>query len=179
MRIFAALLPLLFALCQLASAQASGGVAAEWNTRESITAMAQKLSEVKPILSQLKAEQWVEKGASEGYVQQLNALPDEIYGMEWSLGNLAKSPERLTFAVDAYLRVQALRGKINSVNEAVRRYQNPAIAELIDAYLVESAGSQNQLQEYLRELSELKESELDVMAAEAQRCRVQQIQRRP
>jgi hypothetical protein len=173
------LLSLFVVFCQMVSAQTSGGVAAEWNTRESITAMAQKLGEVKPILTQLKAEQWVANGASEGYIEQLKSLPDEIYGVEWSLGNLAKSPEKLTFAVDAYLRVQALRGKINSVNEAVRRYQNPAIAELIDAYLVESAGSQNQLQVYLRELAELKESELAVMETEAQRCRVQQIQRRP
>lgn len=179
MRIPSVLPLLLLTACSVIFAQNQGGVAAEWNTRESIAAMAQKLAEVKPILGQLKAEQWVEKGASEGYVQQLSSVHEDLYGVEWSLGNLAKSPEKLTFAVDAYLRVQSLRGKIGSVNEAVRRYQNPAIAELIDAYLVHSAESQNQLQVYLRELSELKESELEVMAAEAQRCRVQQIQRRP
>lgn len=48
----------------------------------------------------------------------------------------------------------------------------------MDAYLSDSSGSQIQLQQYLKELADLKEAELDVMAQEAQRCRVQQIQRR-
>ncbi len=156
-----------------------GGVAAEWNTRESIAAMATRLGEVKPILEQLKPEQWVAKGAPEAYGQQLESTREELRGVEWSLQNLAAKPEKLSLVVDAYLRVQSFRGKVASVNEAVRRYQNPAIAELIDAYLTESAGSQIQLQTYLRDLSELKEAELEVMESEAQRCRVQQIQRRP
>lgn len=63
------------------------------------------------------------------------------------------------------------------MSEAVRNYQNPAVAELIDAYLTDSSASQIQLQGYLTELAGLKEAELDVMSQEAQRCRVQQIQR--
>ncbi|MCW5963588.1 MAG: hypothetical protein KIT83_06090 [Bryobacterales bacterium] len=154
-------------------------MAAEWNTRESIAAMAARMGEVKPILDQLKPAQWMEKGASEGYAQQLDGTRAELDGVEWSLGNLAGKPEKLSFAVDAYFRVQSFRSKVASINEAVRRYQNPAIAELIDAYLTDSSAAQIQLQTYLRDLSELKEAELEVMESEAQRCRVQQIQRRP
>ena len=108
-------------------------------------------------------------------IQQLYRRLD---GVAWALGNLSNKPERLTFAVDAYFRVNGFRLKVGSLSEAVRRYQNPAVAELMEAYMVDSAGSLMQLQVYLQNLSELKEAELDVMAQEAQRCRVQQIQRR-
>jgi hypothetical protein len=161
------------------AAQQQGGVAAEWNTRESIAAMSARIAEVKPILDQLKPQQWVEKGASDAYIQQLASTLVELEGIEWSLGNLGRQPEKLSFAVDAYFRVSSFRSKVNSLNEAVRRYQNPAISELLDAYLGDSSASQIQLQTYLQELAELKEAELEVMASEAQRCRMQQIQRRP
>jgi hypothetical protein len=154
------------------------GAAAEWNTRESIQAMTKRLAEVKPILAQLKPQEWMSKGAPEAYVQQLDSTHEELRGVEWALDNLASKPEKLGFALDAYFRVQSFRLKVNSMAEAVRRYQNPAVAELMEAYLVDSSGSQIQLQEYLKELTDLKEAELDVMAQEAQRCRVQQIQRR-
>ncbi|MCU0228297.1 MAG: hypothetical protein MUF01_11715 [Bryobacterales bacterium] len=178
------ILPVLLLLSVVASLPAYSqnnvsGVAAEWNTRESIVAMATRLGEVKPILEQLKPEQWVAKGAPEAYVQQLESTREELRGVEWSLERLAAKPEKLSLVVDAYLRVQSFRGKVTSINEAVRRYQNPAIAELLDAYFTDSAASQIQLQTYLRDLSELKEAELEVMESEAQRCRVQQIQRRP
>lgn len=173
------LICLLWALPQAGSAQSGGGVPAEWNTRENIAGIGARLSEVKPILEQLKPSVWLEKGASEGYVQQLESVKTELAGIEWSLNNLAGKPEKLSFAVDAYFRVLSFRSKLASVNEAVRRYQNPAIAELVDAYVTDSSAVQIQLQQYLQELAELKEAELEVMESEAQRCRVQQIQRRP
>ncbi|MDZ7640109.1 MAG: hypothetical protein U5J83_17970 [Bryobacterales bacterium] len=164
------------ALAQPAAAQTEGA-AAEWNTRESILEMAKRLAEVKPILDQLRPQEWVSKGAPEAYVQQLESTLEELRGVEWALTNLSTKPEKLGFALDAYFRVQSFRLKVVSVAEAVRRYQNPAVAELMDAYLTDSSGSQIQLQRYLKDLTELKEAELDVMAQEAQRCRVQQIQR--
>lgn len=157
----------------------AGGAAAEWNTRESIEAMGKRLGEVKPILDQLRPQEWVSKGAPEAYVQQLESTFVELTGVDWALTNLASKPEKLGFALDAYFRVQSFRLKVNSIAEAVRRYQNPAVAELMEAYLTESAGSMIQLQAYLKDLTDLKEAELDVMAQEAQRCRVQQMQRRP
>lgn len=177
--LFAVLVCLSLAFPSSSTAQAGGGVPAEWNTRENIAAIGARLAEVKPILEQLKPALWVEKGAAEGYVQQFDSVKTELAGIEWSLNNLAGKPEKLSFAVDAYFRVQSFRAKLGSVNDAVRRYQNPAIAELVDAYLNESSATQIQLQQYLQELAELKEAELEVMESEAQRCRVQQIQRRP
>ena len=155
----------------------TSGVGAEWNTRESILEMSKRLGEVKPILDQLRPKEWESKGAPEAYGQQLASTLVELRGVEWALGNLSGKPEKMSFALDAYFRVQSFRLKVSSMAEAVRRYQNPAIAELIDAYLTDSSGSQIQLQQYLKELTELKEAEFDVMSQEAQRCRVQQIQR--
>ncbi|MCC6263930.1 MAG: hypothetical protein IT169_10165 [Bryobacterales bacterium] len=159
------------------AASHSSGVGAEWNTRESILEMSKRIAEVKPILEQLKPKEWVSKGAPEAYAQQLESTFVELRGVEWALNNLSGSPEKLSFALDAYFRVQSFRLKVSSMSEAVRNYQNPAVAELIDAYLTDSSASQIQLQGYLTQLTQLKEAELDVMSQEAQRCRVQQIQR--
>jgi hypothetical protein len=159
------------------SAPDASGVGAEWNTRESILEMSKHIGKVKPILDQLRPKEWESKGAPEAYGQQLASTLVELRGVEWALGNLSGKPEKLSFALDAYFRVQSFRSKVNSMAEAVRRYQNPAVAELIDAYLTDSSASQIQLQQYVQELTELKEAEFDVMSQEAQRCRVQQIQR--
>lgn len=161
----------------LAQSGAAGGVGAEWNTRESIQEMSKQLASVKPILDQLRPKEWAEKGAPEAYAQQLESTMTELRGVEWALANLSNKPEQLSYALDAYFRVQSFRLKVGSMSEAVRRYQNPAVSELIDAYLTESSGSQIQLQRYLTDLTEMKEAELEVMSQEAQRCRVQQIQR--
>lgn len=172
---------ILLLACSLASlpqaAPSNSGVGAEWNTRESILEMSKRLGEVKPILDQFRPKEWESKGAPAAYGQQLASTLEELRGVEWALGNLSGKPEKLSFALDAYFRVQSFRLKIGSMGEAVRRYQNPAVAELIDAYLTDSSASQIQLQRYLKDLTELKEAELDVMSQEAQRCRVQQIQR--
>lgn len=167
-------------LCLPQSAPAAGntsGVGAEWNTRESILEMSKRIAEVKPILDQLRPKEWVSKGAPEAYGQQLESTFVELRGVEWALNNLSGDTEKLSFALDAYFRVQSFRLKVGSMSEAVRRYQNPAVAELIDAYLTDSSASQIQLQGYLTQLTQLKEAELDVMSQEAQRCRVQKIQR--
>lgn len=126
-----ALVLLLFLGCfgVAATAQNAGGnasgAAAEWNTRESIQAMAKRLAEVKPILDQLKPQEWVNKGAPDAYIQQLASTHEELRGVEWALENLASKPEKLGFALDAYFRVQSFRLKVSSVAEGVRRYQNP------------------------------------------------------
>ena len=175
-----ALLLAFASLCLGQSAPPSGntsGIGAEWNTRESILEMSKRIAEVKPILDQLRPKEWVGKGAPEAYAQQLESTFVELRGVEWALNNLSSKPEKLSFALDAYFRVQSFRLKVSSMSEAVRNYQNPAVAELIDAYLTDSSASQIRLQGYLTELAGLKEAELDVMSQEAQRCRVQQIQR--
>ena len=152
----------------------AGGVGAEWNTRERHPkCQAHCRGEAYPGLP----------APRNGLTKALRSTrsswnpPVELRGIEWALNNLSGKPEKLSFALDAYFRVQSFRMKVSSMSEAVRNYQNPAVAELIDAYLTDSSASQIQLQGYLTELAGLKEAELDVMSQEAQRCRVQQIQR--
>jgi uncharacterized protein HemY len=54
---------------------------------------------------------------------------------------------------------------------AVRRYQNPALADLIEAVAAEDQGDIDRMQQYLVELAAEKERQLDVVNTEAQRCR--------
>jgi hypothetical protein len=53
----------------------------------------------------------------------------------------------------------------------VRRYQNPALADLLTGLVADSSGSRQQLRQYVMDLVSLKEQEYQVMDREAQRCR--------
>jgi uncharacterized protein HemY len=53
----------------------------------------------------------------------------------------------------------------------VRRYQNPAVAELIEAVAAEDQADLDRVEQFLIELATQKEDQLKVMDAEAQRCR--------
>ena len=53
----------------------------------------------------------------------------------------------------------------------LRKYQNPALADLIESVAAEDRASEDRLKQYLLELASEKEQQIDVMDQEAQRCR--------
>ena len=84
---------------------------------------------------------------------------------------LAKDPEKLPAAIDTLFRMQALDSTLGSVIEGTRKYQNPAIADLVQAIANENDQNRDHLKQYVLDLATEKEHELQVMDAEAQRCR--------
>ena len=60
---------------------------------------------------------------------------------------------------------------LTSLIEGVRKYQNPALADLLRGVMSENNASRQQLRQYLVDLAAIKEQEFKVMDQEAQRCR--------
>jgi hypothetical protein len=60
---------------------------------------------------------------------------------------------------------------LTSLIDGVRKYQNPALADLLRSVLSENNASRQQLRQYLMDLASIKEQEFKVMDEEAQRCR--------
>jgi hypothetical protein len=156
----------------IGSAQApSAAVATEWDITKTLDALSAQAKRVKPILDQLTPQQWVSKGAPQAYVSQQREAQDELGYLVNATSALEKQPDRLTLALDAYFRMQALETSLNSLVDGVRKYQNPAVGDLLMGVLGENTSNRDKLRQYITDLAANKEQEFQIADKEAQRCR--------
>ncbi|MGB9606585.1 MAG: hypothetical protein ACP5U2_05590 [Bryobacteraceae bacterium] len=149
----------------------AAGVPPEWEVRKQIDGLAAGLDRLKPVLEQVHPEQWVEHGAPEAYVAQAKTVRTELGYLKRSAEIFKEHPDRLTAVLDTFFRLDRFRMLLVSLEEGVRRYQNPDLADMLRAVFAESAPSREDLRQYLLDLAQLKEQELEVADREAQRCR--------
>ena len=67
--------------------------------------------------------------------------------------------------------MQAVDSTLGSLTEGVRKYQNPALASIMQAVIAENSTNRDRLRQYLQDLATQKEQEFQVADREAQRCR--------
>jgi hypothetical protein len=67
--------------------------------------------------------------------------------------------------------VQAFHGALGALLGGLRRYQNPALADLIESVAAGDQADIEHLQTYVLQLADEKEQEFQVVEHEAQRCR--------
>lgn len=159
-------------LCLTSLAFGQGaGVTPPWGIQPMLRALVQETQRLNPILRDLQPQDWVAKGAPESYVQMHGNVLAEIRYLSDRIGELEKDPERMTPALEAYFRLQSLEAALAALGEGVRRYQNPALADLILGVISENENNRSRLRSYLVELVSTKEHELRIMDNEAQRCR--------
>ena len=162
--LFTALSP----FCALAQ-QAS--VPTEWDVQKMVEAIASQSARVQPLVTAIDPKSWVAKGAPEAYIQQWDSAKAQADAVKLSSDNLVREPARLTAALDTFFRLQNLEVSLTSLIDGVRKYQNPALADLLRSVLSENSSSRQQLRQYLVDLASIKEQEFKVMEEEAQRCR--------
>lgn len=168
----------LFATLPDAGAQTEG-IAAPWDVRKDVTALAAHAQKVQPVLDQLKLDEWVRKGASESYVAQLATTRVQLQALVGSAGKLAEDPEKLTAALEVFFRLDSLEDMLRSLGGGARTYQNAALADLLESLFTEAASGRAKLREYIVELAADKEQALKVMDQEAQRCRALLVRQPP
>jgi hypothetical protein len=161
---------LLISLAAPAQAPAPS-VAAPWDINKVIADFSAAASRVKPILDQLTPQEWVQKGAPATYVTQWQSARQEMDYVTNSAQAFGRDPEKLTRALDAYFRWEALQARLNTLVEGVRKYQNPAVGDLLVSVLSQNASNHDQLRQYITDLASQKEEESTVLDQEAQRCR--------
>ena len=162
------------ALAQSASAPKKTtpqGVPEEWDVRTLVENLKTQAQRLKPILDQIQPETWVSRGAPGEYVTTWKTSETELGYLLQLTDSLAKQPDRLTVALDTYFRMQSMDLMLGSLLEGIRKYQNPAVAELVQGVMNENSGNRDRLREYLRELATEKEQEFEIADKEAQRCR--------
>jgi hypothetical protein len=124
-----------------------------------------------PLLEQVRANEWIAKGAPDTYAAQVAAAREQIRAIAEDMSALAQHPDRMQDCMRALFRVRAFHGSLDSLMGGLRKYQNPALADLIQSVAVEDQDDLGKLQEYILELANQKEQEYLVVDREAQRCR--------
>jgi hypothetical protein len=152
------------------------GVASEWDTRKLLDALSQQAEHLKPVIDQVQPDTWQSKGASETYIAQWSAAEAQLKYLLDSTDAFSRQPERLPLGLDAYFRMQALESSLGSLVEGVRKYQNPALAALMQTVVAENSTNRDRLRQYLQDLATQKEQEFEVADREAQRCRAALLQ---
>jgi hypothetical protein len=155
-------------LSRPAAAQ-SGGVPPEWEVRQDLAGLAERIQRFKPILDQVKPLNW--QNAPAAYIEQGKRVGAEIDYLIASTQALAAKPEKLTAALTTYFRMQSLDLLLRSYADGIRKYQNPALAELLQGALSTSAADREKLRQYIVDLAAFKEQQFRVADQEAQQCR--------
>jgi len=161
----------MFATVTFSAVAQQAGVPTEWDTQKLVQGIAAQSGRLQPLVDQIHPKEWVASGATETYFQQWNSARSQAETLKLSSDNLVRQPERLSAALDTYFRLQNLEVVLTSLIDGVRKYQNPALADLLRSVLSENSDSRQQLRQYLVDLAAIKEQEFKVMDEEAQRCR--------
>ncbi len=150
---------------------AQTGVMSEWDVRAMLTGLEKDAQQLAPPLEQMRPDAWTAAGASPTYVTQWKAARNEVQYLLGSAQALNREPERLTLALDALFRLQALDRTLQSLVTATRKYQSAPLADGLQAKIGQSTVNRDKLRQYVTELAAQKEHEYQVMDSEAQRCR--------
>ncbi len=126
---------------------------------------------IEPMLRQLRPNDWVAKGAPDTYVTQWNSALEQIHAIQDDMSALAQHPEQMTECMKALFRVQSSHRALISLMGGLRRYQNPALAELIESVAAEDQADLDHLEQYVLQLANEKDQQYAVVDNEAQRCR--------
>jgi hypothetical protein len=149
------------------------GVAPDWELKPKAEKVAQDAAPLKPLLEQIDASKWDVPGGNELYVRQHKESLAAIDHLGNVSQRLAATPAKLTIAIEALLRMEHFVSQVQSFSEGVRRYQNPAVAELLEAELTRVLPSRDWLRAHVTDLAATREKELEVAEKEAQKCREQ------
>jgi hypothetical protein len=147
------------------------GLETDWEIGAALQEIGAHATRLLPALNQIDARAWVDQGASETYAEQLQAAKDQTQSLADGAKALAKNPERLPVALELYFRMQGIDTMLASVEEGMRKYQNPASAQELASLQAEAGANRDRLQRYIVSLAAEREQELHVMDQEAQRCR--------
>jgi hypothetical protein len=157
--------------CAAALFAQTGGIPPEWEVQKQLSELAEHVQRIKPVLAQLKPEDWVTQGAPAAYGDQVKRTSAEIEYLIGSTKELTARPEKLTTALETFFRMQSVDAMLRSVAAGVRKYQNPAIGDLLESMIADTNADRDKLRQYLVELAADREQQFKVMDQEAQRCR--------
>jgi hypothetical protein len=147
------------------------GLTAEWDIRAVLKEIAAHSTRLSTMLDQADPNAWVAKGAPDTYVAQWKSTRAQAQALAGEAGELGRDPEKLAPALQAFFRMQYLEFTLGSLQNGIRRYQSPALADELAGLAAENGANRERFQRYIVELAAQREQEYQIMDHEAQRCR--------
>jgi hypothetical protein len=138
---------------------------------EILNDISQRAARLGPMLEQLHPNEWVAKGAPDTYIAQWNSTMEQFHAIQSDMSALAQHPDQMTEAMKALFRVQTTHQMLGSLMGGTRKYQNPALADLIESVAAEANANIDSFEHYLLETADEKEQQYTIVDREAQRCR--------
>lgn len=174
---FAQVSLLLLAL-QSAPPAPDAGLLPDWELKPRAVKLAEGLERVRPLLERLQPERWTAAGAPKEYEQQHRDALAMLGYVQNAAARLGEKPNGLTVAVETLVRLESFINMAQSLSQAIRRYQNPAVADLVESELA-AAADREWLRRHVLELSAVREREWETAEQEAQRCRERTLKQAP
>ncbi len=161
------LLPLLVlpAMAQQAS------VMTEYDAIQLFNAVADQTAKISPMIEQINTPEWVAKGAAPTYTQLRDGALAQNKAIVSAMRELTQHPTKLSDCLSALFRIQSMEMELISLDPGLRKYQNPALADLISSILAEGNRNRDRFRQYVVDLTGHKEQQFEVADKEAQRCR--------
>ena len=161
---FAALLP----------AQQDRGTMPIWEVAAIAENLETQVGQAEQVLSGIKPAEWPQAGAA-AYSAQREALLVELGHLRNSARAMALAPERLPLVVDTFLWIDRTNSMMVSMTDGVRRYQNGAVADLLESARGQYSGAGEKLKEYMQQLAVSVDAQMQIAHEEAQRCRTELV----
>lgn len=158
------------ALCLGMRAQ-DKGIEPDWDIRPVLKEIAAHAQRMIPVLEQVDAKEMAKNGVPDTYITQLNESKIQARALATEALALAASPEKLSADLAAFFRMQSLERTLLSIEEGIRKYWNPAVADLLNSQMAENGQNRERFQRYILDLAAEREQECAIMDHEAQRCR--------
>ncbi|HLY18582.1 MAG TPA: hypothetical protein VKR61_15225 [Bryobacteraceae bacterium] len=162
------LLTAVLAMCATAQDK---GIEPDWDIRPVLKEIAGHAQRMIPTLEQIDAQGMAKNGAPDTYLTQLNESKVQAKALATEALALANSPEKLSADLATFFRMQSLEKTLFSIEEGIRKYWNPAIADLLNSQMAANGPNRDRFQRYILDLAATHEQECAVMDREAQRCR--------
>jgi hypothetical protein len=153
--------------------QVAAGLETAWEIAPVLQEMSAHAGRLVTALERVDARAWVNKGASETYVEQLQSAKEQARALTDGAKALSQSPEKLSEGLVVLFRVQGLDSMLASLVEGIRRYDGADAAQKLAALAAEGGANRDRFQRYLVSLAADQDQRLQVMDKEAQRCRAQ------
>jgi hypothetical protein len=147
------------------------GIEPDWDIRPVLKEIAAHAQRLIPVLDQIDAKGMVQNGAPDTYAAQINESKVQAKAVAAESLALANSPEKLSADLATFFRLQALERTLLSVEEGLRKYWNPALADLLSGQMAQNGTNRERFQRYIVDLAAEHEQEYAIMDHEAQRCR--------
>jgi hypothetical protein len=147
------------------------GVQTPWDVRTIIDGLITANEHFEPVLANIHPQDWVKKGASPVYIQQLQQAQQQTRDVIVTSKRLAQKTDQLSLALDEYFRLEALDSTARSLEEGVQRYADRSSADKLAALIANNYTAREQFRDYLANLATSQEESFRVADQEAQRCR--------